>query len=109
VLSRRSTLRIGSLAGIPIGVQPLWLLIVSLITYALGHDYFPSEDPGLSDVVGYLLGLLSALALFAGILAHELGRAVVARRRRLQVDEIDLWLLGGARITCWAPMPWRTS
>jgi Zn-dependent protease len=90
VLSRRSTLRIGSLAGIPIGVQPLWLLVVGLITYALGHDYFPSQDRGLSDLAGYLLGLLSALALFAGILAHELPRS----RER-------------GRNTSWAAMPWR--
>jgi len=95
VPTRRSTLRLGRLAGIPIGVQPLWLLVVGLITFALGHDYFPTEDPGLSDGAAYALGLLSALALFAGILLHELGHAIVARRRGVEVDEIDLWLLGG--------------
>lgn len=93
--SRRSTLRVGRLAGIPIGVQPLWLLVVGLITFALGHDYFPTEDPGLGEGAAYALGLLSALVLFAGILLHELGHAVVARRRGVEVDEIDLWLLGG--------------
>jgi Zn-dependent protease/CBS domain-containing protein len=95
VPTRGSTLRLGRLAGIPIGVQPLWLLVVGLITFALGHDYFPTEDPGLGEGAAYALGLLSALALFAGILLHELGHAVVARRRGVEVDEIDLWLLGG--------------
>jgi Zn-dependent protease/CBS domain-containing protein len=92
---RRSTLRLGRLAGVPVGIQPLWLLIVGLITYALGHDYFPARDPGLSPAMAYVLGLLSAVALFGGILLHELGHAVVARRRGMEVDEIDLWLLGG--------------
>ncbi|MFP5364337.1 MAG: site-2 protease family protein [Thermoleophilia bacterium] len=94
-----STLRIGRLAGIPIGIQPLWLLVVALITYSLGHDYYPVEDPALGAGAAYALGLLSALALFGGIVLHELGHAIVARRGGVQVDEIDLWLLGGvARI-----------
>lgn len=92
---RGSTLRIGRLAGVPIGVHPLWLVIVALLTVALGDSYFPTEAPGLSDGAAYLLGLLSALALFAGILLHELGHAIVARRHGLEVEEIDLWLLGG--------------
>ena len=93
------TLRIGRLAGIPIGIQPLWLVVVALITYSLGHDYYAVEDPRLSSAASYALGLLSAVALFGGIVLHELGHALVARRRGVQVDEIDLWLLGGvARI-----------
>lgn len=91
----RGALRIGRLAGIPIGIQPLWLVIVGLITYSLGHDYFPQEDPGLSTTMAYVLALISALLLFAGILLHELGHAIVARRRGVAVDGIDLWLLGG--------------
>jgi Zn-dependent protease/CBS domain-containing protein len=93
-------MRIGRLAGVPIGVHPLWLVIVALITLALGRDYFPSEDPALGNTAAYLLGLASAMTLFLGILLHELGHAVVARRHGLEVEEIDLWLLGGvARMT----------
>lgn len=91
----RTTLHVGRLAGVPIGIQPLSLIIVGLLTYTLGNDYFPAQDPGLSSGAAYVLGLLSALTLFAGILLHELGHAVVARRRGVQVEEIDLWLLGG--------------
>ena len=93
--SHRTTLRLGRLAGVPIGIQPLWLVIVGLLTYTLGRNYFPGQDPRLSTGAAYTLGLLSALTLFAGILLHELGHAVVARRRGVQVEEIDLWLLGG--------------
>ena len=81
-------------------MHPLRLVIVALITFALGSDYFPSEAPGLSEAGAYLLGLASALALLAGILLHELGHALVARRHGLEIEEIDLWLLGGvARMT----------
>jgi Zn-dependent protease len=89
------SVRIGRLAGIPIGIQPLWLLIVALITWSLGAVYYPNEVSGIAPAAAYALGLLSALLLFASILLHELGHSVVARRHGVEIEEIDLWLLGG--------------
>ncbi|MBK5220823.1 MAG: site-2 protease family protein [Thermoleophilia bacterium] len=90
-----NSIRIGRLAGIPIGVQPLWLAIVALITWSLGAAYYPDQVTGIAPVASYGLGLLSALLLFASILLHELGHALVARRNGVEIEEIDLWLLGG--------------
>jgi Zn-dependent protease len=87
--------RIGRIAGIPVGVSPLWLVIVALITWSLGASYFPEEIHGIGALASYALGLASALLLFASILAHEFGHALVARRRGIEVEGIDLWLLGG--------------
>ncbi len=89
------SIRIGRLAGIPIGVQPLWLVIVGLITWSLGAVYYPDQVAGIAPGLAYGLGLLSALLLFASILLHELGHAIVARRHGVEIEEIDLWLLGG--------------
>lgn len=89
------SVRVGRLAGIPIGVQPLWLLIVGLITWSLGAVYYPDQVSGIVPAAAYGLGLLSALLLFASILLHELGHALVARRHGVEIEEIDLWLLGG--------------
>ena len=89
------SLRIGRIAGIPVGVSPWWLAIVALITWSLGASYFPEAVPGISSGASYALGLASALLLFASILAHEFGHALVARRHGIEVEEIDLWLLGG--------------
>ena len=87
--------RIARVAGIPVGVHPLWLVIVALITASLGGSYFPDAVPGIDPGAAYGLGLLSALLLFASVLAHEFGHALVARRHGVEVVEIDLWLLGG--------------
>ncbi len=87
--------RIGKIAGIPVGVSPLWLVIVALFTWVLGSSYFPEQVHGISAGASYGLGLASVLLLFASILAHEFGHALVARRRGIEVEEIDLWLLGG--------------
>ena len=89
------SIRIARIAGIPVGVSPLWLVIVGLITWSLGAGYYPGEVHGIPPVESYALGLASALLLFASILAHEFGHALVARRRGVEVEEIDLWLLGG--------------
>ncbi len=89
------SIRIARIAGIPVGVSPLWLIIVGLITWSLGAGYYPGQVPGITAAQSYGLGLASALLLFASILAHEFGHALVARRRGVRVEEIDLWLLGG--------------
>jgi len=90
--------RIARIAGIPIGVSPWWLAIVALITWSLGSAYFPEVVHGIAPGVSYALGLASALLLFASILVHEFGHAIIARRHGIQVEEIDLWLLGGVSI-----------
>jgi Zn-dependent protease/predicted transcriptional regulator len=87
--------RIARIAGIPVGISPLWLVIVALITWSLGAGYYPGEVHGITHLQAYALGLASALLLFASILAHEFGHALVARRRGVKIEEIDLWLLGG--------------
>ena len=89
------SLRVGRIAGIQVGISPWWLVIDALITWSLGSSYFPAEVKGISPVASYALGLASVLLLFASILAHEFGHALVARRRGVEVEEIDLWLLGG--------------
>ncbi len=89
------SIRIARIAGIPVGISPWWLVIVALITWPLGASYFPEEIHGIAPSASYALGLASALLLFASILAHEFGHAIVARRHGIEVQEIDLWLLGG--------------
>ena len=78
------SIRIGRLGGIPIGVPAFWIVIVALITWSLGAVYYPDQVDGIAPLTAYGLGLLSALLLFASILLHELGHAVVARRNGVE-------------------------
>jgi Zn-dependent protease/predicted transcriptional regulator len=87
--------KLARIAGIPVGISPWWLVIVALITWSLGAGYYPVEAKGIAPLASYGLGLASVLLLFASILAHEFGHALVARRRGVEIEEIDLWLLGG--------------
>lgn len=77
------------------GVSPWWLVIVVFFTWALGASYYPEVVSGIAPLASYALGLASVLLLFLSILAHEFGHAIVARRHGIEIEEIDLWLLGG--------------
>jgi Zn-dependent protease len=79
--------------GIRIGVSPMWFLFLFLLIYALS-DRFGSMYPK-DDTKGFVLGATAALLFPLSILLHELGHALVARRRGIQVAGIELWLLGG--------------
>ena len=92
------SIRVARVAGIPIGIHPLWLVVVALITWSLGAAYYPEVIDGIAPLAAYALGLASALLLFASILLHELGHALVARRYGIRIEEIDLWLLGGVAV-----------
>jgi Zn-dependent protease/CBS domain-containing protein len=89
------SIRIARVAGIPVGISPWWLVIVAFFTWMLGSTYFPEAVHGIAPATSYALGLASVLLLFASLLAHEFGHAIVARRHGVEVEEIDLWLLGG--------------
>jgi Zn-dependent protease len=87
--------KVARIAGIPVRISLWWLLVVVLFTWSLGTGYYPVEVKGISAPAAYGLGLASVLLLFASILAHEFGHALVARQRGVEVEEIDLWMLGG--------------
>jgi Zn-dependent protease len=89
------SIRIARIAGIPVGISPWWLVIVVLLTWSVGIDFFEVQAPQLARASALALALASVLMAFAGILAHEFAHALVARRAGVEIEEIDLWLLGG--------------
>ncbi len=81
--------------GVPIHVHSSWFFIVALVAWTLATRYFPALSPGLSRTGYGLLGGLAALLLFACVLVHELGHALVARRFGLRVARVTLFVFGG--------------
>lgn len=86
-----SSIQLARLLGIRIGVHPSWFVILFFLIWSLSGLY--------EEVVGadqaFVLATASALLLFASVVLHELGHAVVARRNGIETLGIDLWLLGG--------------
>jgi Zn-dependent protease len=90
-----SSLSIGRVAGIRIGIHYTWLFAFVLIAWSLAASYYPDAMPGLGTTTYWLIGIISALLLFASVLAHELTHSLVARWRGLSVDSITLFIFGG--------------
>ncbi|GAA3776123.1 site-2 protease family protein [Streptomyces chiangmaiensis] len=102
----RATLVLGRVAGVRVGVHWSVLLIFAVIAFGLSEGRLPKAYPGHPRIVYWAVGVSTAVVFFASLLAHELAHAVVARRNGIDVDDIVLWLLGGAaRIKAEAPNP----
>ncbi|NEQ15772.1 site-2 protease family protein [Moorena sp. SIO2C4] len=87
------SIRVGNLFGIPFYVNPSWFLVLALVTFDFGGDL--TNFSGLSGVLPWFLGFVTALLLFASVLAHELGHSFVAIQQGIEVKSITLFLFGG--------------
>lgn len=100
------TLRVGSLLGIPLLVNPGWFLIAGLTVWLLATRIFPEILPELSTSMHIVMAVCSALLFFASIILHELAHSVVAKLYGIPVRSITLFLFGGvAHITREATRP----
>ena len=90
----RSSIRLGKLFGIEIGLHYSWFLIALLITMSLGSQFQASHAEWGSTVI-WALSVLTAILFFVTLLAHEMSHALVARARGLTTRAITLFALGG--------------
>ncbi|MBO0732522.1 MAG: M50 family metallopeptidase, partial [Acidimicrobiaceae bacterium] len=91
----RDTVRLGRLGGIPIGVNWTLIAFAGLLAVGLAGSRLPHDAPGYSDTAYNLVGAGTAVALLIGVLLHEVGHAIVARRAGHRVDGITLSWMGG--------------
>ncbi|WP_449420268.1 site-2 protease family protein [Phormidium nigroviride] len=89
-----STFRVGNLFGIPFYLHPSWFLVLALVTWDYGR-FLAASFPALGPLSPWVLGLVTALLLFASVLAHELGHSWVAIKQGIDVKSITLFLFGG--------------
>jgi Zn-dependent protease len=81
------------ISGIRIGASPSWFIVLFLVIYFLA-GYF-QDTLGGSQTEGFAVAVCSAILFFGSLILHELGHALVARRGGIEIDGIELWLLGG--------------
>ena len=112
--------RLGSAFGIPVKLDITFLLVLPLFGWIIS-----SQVTELVSVLNSLLGLeldvavltagsmplvvgmIAALGLFAGVLLHEFGHALVAMRYGFPIESITLWFLGGIAQLSDQPEDWR--
>ncbi|MQA03347.1 MAG: hypothetical protein GEV07_11685 [Streptosporangiales bacterium] len=91
----KQSLRLGRVAGIPVGVHWSVVVITALIAGVLGASVLPAAAPGTPSAVYVLVAVPTAVLFLASLLAHELAHALVAHRKGMSVRSITLWMLGG--------------
>jgi len=84
-----------SLSGIRVRIDQSWFIAFLLFAWTLSSGYFPLQVPDYPGYTYWIAGTLSALALFASVLLHELSHCVVARRLGVEVRQITLFIFGG--------------
>lgn len=86
--------RIGSIFGIPLYIDPSWLIILAFFSFANGIN-LQQDYPAWASGIAWVTGFFMALLLFISVLLHELGHSLVARSQGIKVSSITLFLFGG--------------
>ena len=103
------SIKIGSLAGVPVRLHITFLLIIPVFSYVIGSDItytvglleavYGTENLDISllaaGMTPYLLGGAITLCLFAAVFLHEMAHCLTAMRYGHKVNEVTLMLLGG--------------
>jgi Zn-dependent protease/CBS domain-containing protein len=87
--------RLGRVAGIPVGAHWSVAVILVIITEMLGLSVLPTALPHQPAGIYWSIAVAGAVAFLASLAAHEFAHAIVARRNGVGVRSITLWMLGG--------------
>lgn len=102
----KASIPLGRWAGVAVGAHWSVLVTVGLIAEMMATGGLPAAAPGYPAAVYWLAGIAVAVLFILCLLLHELAHAIVARRYRMDIERITLWLLGGAtQLTADPPTP----
>lgn len=101
---------IGTITGIPIRINITVLVFLPVLAWLISREEQLSLYAGLISSISphqidpsliqtgttpLLIGSITAVGLFLGVLLHELGHSWAARRYNVAISSITLWIFGG--------------
>jgi len=87
--------KIATIMGVPIRVHFSWLIAFGLIMWSLSTYYFPRAAPELPVASYWIKGAMAAILLFASVAFHELAHSYVAKKYKISIHSITLFIFGG--------------
>jgi Zn-dependent protease/predicted transcriptional regulator len=92
--------------GFSVNVDLSWFFLLILVSWSLAKGFFPQHYEGLGTLAYWIMGVWSALFLFASIIIHEVSHSIVARKYGVTINGITLFIFGGvAQIEDEPPSP----
>lgn len=88
-------IRLGRVAGVPVGANWSVLAIFALIMWELADLVLPGYHPHADRTLYWAVAAAGAALFFASLLAHEASHTLVAVHQGIRVRAITLWLFGG--------------
>lgn len=92
----RRSLNIIKIRGIQIRADYSWFVILALITWSFTANVVPLQFPELGAFASIFIGIVMTILFFASLLLHELSHALYAKSRGLEINNITLFIFGGA-------------
>lgn len=87
----RGGIRIGSIYGISLYIDPSWFLILSILAVLLGNAY-AKLSPSFS--LGY--GAITAILFFLSIALNKIAHGLMAKARGVAINSINIQFMGAA-------------
>ena len=101
-----TSIRLGKVLGIPVGINYSWLVIFGLVIFLLSGQ-FAEWYPQWPLPQRWATAIIATLLFFLSVLAHELSHSLVAVRRGIPVRGITLFIFGGvSQLAHEAQRPW---
>ncbi len=88
-------IRLGKVAGIPVGANWSMIIIFYLVTWELAVLILPADHPHEASATYWIIAVATAALFFTSLFAHEVSHALVAERNGIGVRRITFWLFGG--------------
>ena len=89
------TIRVARLLGIDVRVHWSWFGVVGLLTWWLATGFFSEVYDDWSTRDAWIAAIASTFLFFLSILLHEFSHSLMAKRYKLPVDSITLFIFGG--------------
>jgi Zn-dependent protease len=87
------SIKLGTIAGMRIGVDLTWFLMLFVWIFLLSGSFRTALHSG--DDLAYLIAVVTVLLFYCSLVIHELGHAFVARWSGIEVQRIELFGFGG--------------
>jgi Zn-dependent protease len=87
--------KVGRFLGIDVVVDFSWFVAFALFTWGFSQFFIGQDGLNLAAGAGLFLSMLTVVAAFASIIAHEYGHSLMARRFGIGTRRIVLMIFGG--------------